>query len=545
MDQIRQQVDLARRRLWLELFVSRLIKCWFAALCVAAGAIAVPKAVIIEQLPTQWDAICLIAALVAGVVAALAWTLVRSRTPLDAAIEIDRRFELKERVASSLSLSSDAADTPAGKALIADAVRAVARMEIGERFKVRLGRAPWLPLGPAALALLLMLLLDNKQAQSSVEVTSTVSAQAAQDAAKALRNKLRERREEAARRGLAEAEALLLELERQADRLAEKQGGDPKQTLAKLNDLARQLEERRERIGGSSELQRQLSAMKDMGKGPADKMLGAIKAGDWKMAQEELKKLQEQLKGGKLDEAARKQLAQQMRQLEQRIAESAAQRQQAMEDLKKKIEQQKAKGNLGEAGELQEKLDRMAGQQQQSQQMQQLAQQLAQAQQSMEAGNQQAAAQAMQQMMDDLEQMSQDASEGAMLDMAMAQLEDARDAMAGEGEGEGEGGEGQGKDGNGRGGDSYGAGRGYGARPEDPIDAGFRDSQVQQDAARGAAIITGEAEGPTIRGDVRETVKEEMASSGSEPADPLVIEQLPRTQRENAEDYFNRLRDGD
>jgi hypothetical protein len=144
-------------------------------------------------------------------------------------------------------------------------------------------------------------------------------------------------------------------------------------------------------------------------------------------------------------------------------------------------------------------------------------------------------------MMDQLDQMGQDAAEGEMLDMAMAQLEDAKDAMLGEDEsGQGD------NDGNGGGkstGDGIGSGRGFGARPEDPIDAQFRDSQVKQKPGRGAAIITGEAEGPTIRGDVREANKEEMAASGSEPADPLVIEQLPRTQRENAEEYFNSLRD--
>ena len=43
MDQIRKQVARARRRLWMELLLNRLVNCWFAALIVAALAIALPK----------------------------------------------------------------------------------------------------------------------------------------------------------------------------------------------------------------------------------------------------------------------------------------------------------------------------------------------------------------------------------------------------------------------------------------------------------------------------------------------------------------------
>ena len=59
------------------------------------------------------------------------------------------------------------------------------------------------------------------------------------------------------------------------------------------------------------------------------------------------------------------------------------------------------------------------------------------------------------------------------------------------------------------------------------------------------AVIAGEADGPNLRGNVQEVIQEEMAAQGSQPADPLVIEQLPKAQRENAEDYFNRLREGE
>jgi hypothetical protein len=553
MDQIRLQVDRARRRLWIELFLGRLVKCWFAALAVAAIAVAVPKIVAIENLPAAWATAWLIGAVAVGLLVALVWTWLRGRSELDAAMEIDRRFDLKERIASSLSLTPEAAATPAGRALVADALRSVGRIEIDERFKIRLGRAAWLPLGPAALALLLVALVDNKTAQSSAAPGDAITAQALDNATTALRERLRERRDEAARRGLEEAEALLAEMEREVERVAAQRDRNPTQALVRLNDLTRELEERRERMGGDEELRRQLAGMRDVGRGPADRMIEAMRSGDWQQAQQELKKLQETLQSGNLDEEARRQLAEQMRQLQEQLAEAAQQRQQAMDDLERKVEEQKRQGNLAEAGELQDQLDRMRRRDQQAQQLQRLAQQMADAQQAMESGNQAAAAQAMQQMMQQLDQMQQDMAEGEMLDMAMEQLEMARDSMTcaeceGEGCAECEGngrGEGMGDRMSDRPGDGMGEGLGMGDRPEEETDTAFRDSQVKQKPGVGAAVITGEAEGPTVRGDVRDIVTEEMETSGSEPADPLVIEQLPRTQRENAEDFFNRLRDGE
>ncbi len=77
MDQIRKQVALARRRLWLELFLQRLIKCWFVALLVATAAVAVPKLVAVGDLPASWSAWWLGGAVVVGLLAALAWTSLR------------------------------------------------------------------------------------------------------------------------------------------------------------------------------------------------------------------------------------------------------------------------------------------------------------------------------------------------------------------------------------------------------------------------------------------------------------------------------------
>lgn len=550
MDQIHKQVARARRRLWLELFLNRLIRCWFVTLLAAAAAIAIPRLVTIENLPAQWTAWWLGGGVAAGLLVALAWTWLRGRSEMDAAMEIDRRFELKERVASSLSLGADAAQTPAGRALLADATHAIGRLEIDERFRIRVGRAAWLPLGPALVAVALVMAMDVKLAQSSPDPSATTIDKKTMDNSSApLRKRLVEQAKQAAAKDLKEAEELLLKQDKEIAKMAAQKNIDRKQTLVKFNDLKKELEDRRDKLGGDNELKKQLAGMKDLEKGPGDKMADAMKNGQWDKARQELDKLKQDLKEGKLDDANKKALQKQMEQMQRKLEDAAKNRQQAMEDLKKQVEQKKKEGKLAEAGEMQQKLDQMKKQQNQMKQLEKLAQQMAQAQQAMQKGDQQAAAQAMEQMQQQMEQMQKEMTEGEMLDMAMEQLEMAKNAMGcKECQGAGckacEGNQLSNKMSE-RPGQGMGAGRGAGPRPDEKNDVAFRDSQVKQNPGKGAAVIIGEAEGPNVRGNVREEIKAEMASQGSEPADPLVIEQLPKTQRENAEEYFNRLRDGE
>jgi len=556
MDQIREQVRRARRRLSLELFLNRLLRCWFGALIVAVVAIGVPKLWAVghlfsEGLPQNWSLLCLLGCLGAGLLVALVWTWLRGRTELDAAVEIDRRFGLKERVASSLSLTAEAAETPAGKALLADAMRAVGRINVDEKFEIRFQQRAWLPLVPALLAFVLAMFVDNSEVQSSADPKSPeITQEQHENATKKLRERMANRRKEAAKKGLKDAEGLFRELEKQTEKMAKAKDADRKRSLVKINDLAKQLKQRRQQLGGEQQLRKQLQKMNNMNKGPADKMVEAMKKGDWKGAQQELQKLQKKLADGKLDKQAKQELEQQLKQLQQKMAEAQQARQEAMEELKKQVEQQKQQGNLAKAGELQQKLDQMQQQQQAQNKMNQMAQKMGECQQCMQKGDAAGAAAAMGQIMKQMEQMQQEMAEGELLDAAMDQLQMAKDAMdckacqgggckacQGGGAGSDQFSE--------NGGNGMGAGRGgFGPRPDEKNDVKFRDSRVRMKPGRGAAVVVGEADGPNIRGQVAESIKEQMTSQGSEPADPLVSEQLPKSRREHAEEYFNSLREG-
>ncbi len=552
MDQVREQVRRARRRLVWEQFLGRCVWCLLIALVVAVIAVAVPRVLVIEGLSGWWDTAWLVAALGGGLLAASVWTFFSRHSVVEAAIEVDRRFELRERLSSSLSLSPEDQQSEAGQAVVRDAARAASRIEVEGRFPVRLDRRAWWPLVPAAVMFLLVALVDYREAASSVDPNSVADAQKqTKTAVESLREKIAERAKQAKEKGLEEAEGLFKQIEEGTRKLTERQDIDRTKAAVELNDLARELDERRQRLGAGDEFKKQLQNMKNLGAGPAEKAAQAMKQGDWDRALEEVEKLQQQLRDGKLDAAAKEQTAQQLQQMREQLQAAADAHQQAMADLQRQIDQQKQQGNLAKAGELQQKLDQLQQQQQQMNQLQQLAQKFGQCQQCLKQGDAQQAADAMDQMAQQLQQMQQQMNELEMLDMAMNQLEMAKDAMAcaqcnGQGCQKCQGGKpGFRNQMNNMPGSGIGVGVGLNFGPEDETPTNLRDTRVRQTPGRGAAVLSGTAEGPNVRGNVGESIKDEMTNFGAEPADPITSQRLPRASREHAEDYFRMLREGE
>ena len=555
MDQLREQVARARRRLVLEQLVGRLVWCLFGALTIAAIAVTVPRIFVIGGLPANWDVAWFLGSLGAAFVVATSWTLLRRRSALDAAIEIDRRFELRERVASSLSLGPEEQSSEAGRAVVNDALRAVRRIEVDEKFPVQLDHRAWWPLVPAAIVFLLVTFADNRQADSSIDPNSVVNSQKqVKQSVESLRKKLAALQKQAEKeKNLADANGLFKQIEKGTRELTEKQGVDRTKATVKLNDYAKQLDERRQQIGGNENLKQQFQNMKNLGAGPAEKAAQAMKQGDWQKALEEVKELEKKLLEGKLNQADMQKLAKQLEQMKEKLDAAVQARQQAMEDLKKQIEQQRQQGNLAKAGELQQKLDQMQKQERQMQRMQQLAQQMGQIQQGLEQGDGQKAAQAMAQMAEQLDQMAQEMNEMEMLDAAMGQLEMAKNAMGCEDcqgagceacQGNMFGNMGFGNQMNRFPGMGMGQGRGLGPRPDERNPTNLRDTRVRQTPGKGAAVFAGTVEGPNIKGDVAQAIKEEMATLKAEPADPLTSERLSKSRQEHAEQYFQLLREG-
>lgn len=561
MEEIKRQVSRARRRLITEQFLGVATWSLFAALLVSAIAIAIPKIWVVSFAGDTWTWSWLGGGLGAGLLLACLWTYWIRRSAMEAALEIDRRFGLKERVSSTLSLEPGDLETEVGQALVSDAERRVARVNVREQFGVKMNWRALLPLAPALAAGLLLLAPNaEKPAEASHSATTSLAGKkqvvAALDAAK---KQLQEKKKKMAESGLASLKDAMTELERVYDDLAKKDGVDRKEAMMKLNDLAKTLEKRRGDLGDKEALKDQLSKLKDLVPGPADKMAEALKEGNFQKAVKEAQELKNKLEKGELSEADQKKLAEQLKQVQEKLQQLGQAHEQAKQDLQKQIQEAKQQGDLAKAGKLQQKLDKLNAQNDQVEKMQQMAQQLAKAQQKLQQGDQKAAAQELQQMAEQMQEMQEQLQEMEGLDEMMKQLADAKNSMnckncGGKGCEKCQGEEGSGQDGmqmsmQGMGpmgeGDGMGEGQGRGRRDKEETATNTIDSRVGADPKKGGeTVITGDAEGRNKSGLSQADAREAVEASLRESQDPLVTTKLPRQERDHTKQYFEKIRKG-
>ncbi len=192
MDILQRQIQRARRRLLLEKFIQQFAIWLFAALVVATIAIAIPKIWDIGLDSQTWITAWLGGALAIAGLMATVMTWITGARPLDAALEIDRRYGLKERLSSFLALKENELETPAGTALLEDAVHRVERIDVSEHFQFK-GR--WwngLPLIPALLVFLIAVFIPDaaQVQQSSAKAAATANKARVTNSTDALKKKL-------------------------------------------------------------------------------------------------------------------------------------------------------------------------------------------------------------------------------------------------------------------------------------------------------------------------------------------------------------------
>ena len=158
MDVLQLQVRRARRRLVMEQFISIATWSLFVTLLVAVVGVAIPKIWVLAVDSQTWMWSWVGGAIGAGMLTAIVWTYCVRRSALEAAIEIDRRFGLKERVSSTLALGPEERETDIGKALVTDTARRVERIEVREKFRLSPSWRNALPLLPAIIVALLAIL---------------------------------------------------------------------------------------------------------------------------------------------------------------------------------------------------------------------------------------------------------------------------------------------------------------------------------------------------------------------------------------------------
>ena len=407
-----------------------------------------------------------------------------------------------------------------------------------------------------ALALLVMLVptAAMKQAQATSEQPAEVKKQI-KVATQKLQEKLRENQKRNEELGLKEND-VLKEVNRELDKLVSKETADRKDALIKINDLAKEIEKRKQELGGADKMRKDLDKLKDIAKGPADKMAEALKEGDFGKAQEEMKKLTEEMKAGKLSKEDQEKLAKQLDQVKEQLQQAMQDKKEARERLQQQIEQKLAEGNVGEAAKLQQQLDQLnENASQQEALMQQLADKLAQASQALQSGGDpKQAAEQLDKLAGELEKMQAQLEQIENLQEVLDQLADAKDAMncatcQGEGcaqcQGNGDADKLGSKRGDNNNRNAKNRGQGQGERDEEETDKSFYDTRVASDPKAGQSVRIGDASGPNKAGKSLEAIKEELRASLAKPPDSIEDVTLPRDQRENARQYFERLRKGE
>ena len=557
MEEIRRQVNRAQARLVLEQFWRVFGWSLFSALLVAVIGLAIPRLWILNLNQQVWDWSWIGGSAVLGIAMAGIWTFCIRRSKLDAAIELDRRYGLKERVSSTLALSTDELHSDVGQALMSDAIRRVERIDVREQFRVAPTWRLLLPLAPAlAIAILAMLpSAAMKQAEANVTTTPEIKKQI-KTATMKLQERIKESQKKAEEMGLQESD-VLKEVNKELDKLAGKDATDRKDALIKINDMAKEIEKRKHDLGGAEQMRKELDKLKDIAKGPADKMADALKQGDFGKAQEEMKKVNQELKNGSLSKEDQEKLAKQLEQMQEKLQQAVEDQKQARDQLQRQIEQKLAEGNVSEAAKMQQQLDQMSQNAAEKQQMmEQLAMKLGEATQALKEGDPKEAAEKLDKLAADLQKVQKQLEEAENLQEVLDQLADAKDAMKCDNcQGEGcaqcqANGNGNGKDGLAKGdgkgkGKGMGKGRGQGERDEEETDKSFYDTRVAAEAKKGQSVRVGDASGPNKAGKSFESIKEEVMASIAKPPDSIEDVTLPRDQRENAKQYFERLRKGE
>ena len=430
MDKIRQQVAIASRRLFLQSWLAWLNWTVLFSFAVAFVLLLLPKLVVIKNLPSGWESICWIGA---GGISVLAATLAAwSKRPsaLHAAVEIDRRYRLNERCSSVFSIGEEDRESPVGQALLDDAQRQLERIDLRDHFPVK--PAPqwaWVVLPVAACFALSWVPEVSSEAKGALaQRRKSDPLVTVKNATEPILKTLQKKIEQAAEEGDQAAADEFKRLQQQVQQLRNDPNPDPKKVIADLNEVKKELQQKKASIGDSQEFKESLDSLKDLDKGPAESMAKAMQDGDFEQAKQELAQLAAKMSEGKLDAQQTKQLENQLEQLREAMREAREKREELLGDAKRELDDAQREGNTQKIANLRKKIEKLESSDRTSQAMQKLEQQLSDLDQALESGDSQKASEAMESMQGEFEKLAKDQSAADELEEMIREIEGAKDS---------------------------------------------------------------------------------------------------------------------
>ena len=593
MNEIRKSIAQARRRMWLAMFGDNLLVFSIVGLAVCLVALAVPRiwplAFLAEDANAQWwnwgwPVGCTVVALCL----ALLRTALKGPRMFDAAVEVDSRFRLKERLSSLLSLPPQDLDSPSGKALLQDAMRKSEVLEIGDKFRFQFRRLAVVPV-VMLLAVAGMFFLKVAVAEDPVQADDRLTQSQKEEIKKAIeitKQELQQKLEEFKDPDLGELDPQMKAISQKLDNLRP-EDLSKKEAMIQLNDIQKEIEAKKDDLGDVQSLKKKFDKLNESNSGMARDFSKALKDGDVDKARKLIDDLAQKIKDGSLSEREQNQVAKDLSKLADKMAEMAAAHEKKKEDLQRQIQQAADKGDQQKAAELQQKLDELEKSDRQNEQMKKMADSLGQCAQCMgqsnpnKQGNQgqssqgqeggqqdpsqqgegssqkQSSAeqaqggqqggssgsgmsqeeldQALQQMSEQLQQMQNDMQQMETLDDLSNQMSQCKGMCNGNSMSS--------EPGNNP--FSQGRGPGGGERGKSETDTAFFRSKVDADPQDGETVVTGKVDGPNKSGTSVAEVREQVAEEMNREYDPLENQRLPRRTQEHVLEYFKRLRGED
>ncbi len=544
MDLINRQISKARRLLWTQTILNIFAWCLIIAFSICFLGLLVPKIWFLPYTFSSWSMIWLIGGGLSAVIVAGAISMFYRPSAMHSAIEIDRRFGLRERISSAIQLNGEEKQSPVGEALLNDAATKAERIEVKDHFPIKTApQTPWVAL-PILSCIALFWVPDaelpmlNKLASGSAERLTNIKNQT-----KPILELIKKKREDAEEKGLQEAADEFKKIEDKLKEFQKSENVDTKKMLSDFNEIKKEIERKKDAMGGSDSLKKALDNMKNIDKGPAEKIADALKDGNFDKASDELEKMLNQMKSGSLTDEQKKQLAKQLDQMQKAVEKAQENEKQAIEDAKKELAKAQNGGDLEKAAKLQKKIEQMEANAKKAKAMDAMKANMQKAQKAMQEGDEKAAQEALEGMKQDLEEMAGDQESLQELEEMMDGLQSAKNASACEScDGAGCGkcqSDKKGKDSK----NAKGEGKGAGDREENEHETKNFDSQVRDQMRKGETTFGGKVGGPNRNGTTKEEVREAILSSKPDDADAIENMSLPKAQRDQQRDYFNSIRD--
>lgn len=586
-----QRVVVARTRLTIDRWIARTT----FGLAIAAGLFATVVAVdrlFGFALPVRWIGLALLGALL---LAATVATLVRRISRDEAAVRLDEAAGLRERLSTAGYCTSSS--EPFEQAVVADAEQTARSITVARHIRFTVPRSLGAAASTCVLAALMFLISPGWLRRSGAE------ARSASGEVQQTRAVVQQRMDKV--RQMVENTPALQDLK---DNLKGKDDSPAAQlerpefirheAIKKIDQLADAIKQKRDddKYDAANDLRKLLRPLQPPKEpsGPTEQLAKSLAKGDLKTAQEEIKKLQEQLATLKSEEDKEmvKKIGSQLEELAKQIEKLAENKQlqaqleqagikpedaQRMLENLKKDDLEQLKKQLEEKGFSQQQMQKLANQLQQQQQASSLAKKLAEAlNQAGQCKNGQQTAESQSGLSNagqQLSQMEQLEQEGAQLDAAASELQNAREGMDSSSEsqggqqsgqsgtaqqqsggqkqpgpgdqgqdGQGPGGEkGEGEKGNGGMGQSPGQGRG-GLAPQQPTGVGFKTERQKVHVGKGAIVGQVLFEGEQVKGDVNPSVVRIVTAAEREASDLVNRDRVPRQYQKSVRAYFSNVK---